>query len=218
MPQVFEQSLFLFLSKLCVHLVVRKSIVLTAIPHCVGGFYSVSGAATGLPFTLLGLNTNVFYKSNDLVDEDDDDPLGQLSWLESQLRDCRESDTRALIFAHVPPGKFERYYQPYDGEEGGYGFPWFRADLNDQFLKIIDDYSDVIAGQFYGHHHTDMVKVTGDSSWAALAPALAPMRSTLAPETGATNPALRLVLFDKDTGEVGQISLLRWNLGNPFFL
>ena len=160
----------------------------------------------------MGLNTNVFYKSNDLVDEEDDDPLGQLSWLESQLQDCRESDSRTLIFAHVPPGKFERYYQPYDGEEGGYGFPWFRADLNDQFLKIIDDYSDVIAGQFYGHHHTDMVKVTGDSSWAALAPALAPMRSTLAPETGATNPALRLVLFDKDTGEVRQLSLLLWKL------
>jgi len=42
----------------------------------------------------------------------------------------------------------------------------------------------------------------GFASVAFLSPAVTPWRSTLAPETGANNPGLRLVKYDGNTGEV----------------
>ena len=58
-----------------------------------------------------------------------------------------------------------------------------------------------ISSQFYGHQHSDALKSLG-TTWAAMSPSVTPWRSTLAPETGANNPGLRLVTYDKDTGEV----------------
>ena len=39
-------------------------------------------------------------------------------------------------------------------------------------------------------------------SWALLAPGVSPMNSTLAPETGANNPGIRLFKYDKINGQV----------------
>ena len=47
-------------------------------------------SSSGLPFELVCLNTNLYFKSNDEVDEDeDDDPLGQFAWLEVTLEGFR---------------------------------------------------------------------------------------------------------------------------------
>ena len=50
-----------------------------------GAYYSVSKSSSGLPFHLLGLNTNVYYENNDLLDGGEEDPLGQFQWLEDKL-------------------------------------------------------------------------------------------------------------------------------------
>ncbi len=51
-----------------------------------------------------------------------------------------------MVFAHISPGKFERYYQP-EEEGGGFGFHWFREEYNERYLEIMDEYSDVVSGQ-----------------------------------------------------------------------
>ena len=107
--------------------------------------------------------------------------------------------------AHIPPGKFERFYQEYNDQ---FGFPWFSDAYNDRYLELMDESSDVIAFHFYGHHHTDMIKFlkspnTGEvSSLALLTPGVTPWISTLANETGGNNPGLRLYHYDKTTGDV----------------
>ncbi len=111
-----------------------------------------------------------------------------------------------LLIAHIPPGKFERFYQFYK-EENQFGFPWFRDDFNNRYLDILEEFSDVIHLQLYGHHHTDTFKIMRNASGDAfgfglLAPAVTPWRSTLAPETGANNPSLRLFKFDPTSGKV----------------
>ncbi len=45
----------------------------------------MSSAVTGFPFHLVCLNTNVYYKSNEEVDDDEDDPLEQFAWMEDLL-------------------------------------------------------------------------------------------------------------------------------------
>ena len=111
-----------------------------------------------------------------------------------------------LLFAHVPPGKFERFYQYYSEMEQ-YGFPWLSETFNTKFVDLMNKYSDVFAIQLFGHHHTDSWKVYRDAegtakTFALLAPGVTPWNSTLAPETGANNPGLRLFKYDKNTGEV----------------
>ena len=111
-----------------------------------------------------------------------------------------------ILFAHIPPGKFERFYQYFE-EEQQQGFPWLKPKYNSKFLDILIQYSDIIPIQLYGHHHTDTFKLIRDKngnvvSVGLLAPAVTPGKSTLAPETGANNPSLRLFKYDTTTGMV----------------
>ena len=45
-------------------------------------------------------------------------------------------------------------------------------------------------------------------SAALLVPGVSPMRSTLATETGANNPGLRLYKYDAGSGQVGLLTML----------
>ena len=74
-----------------------------------GGYYIVNKAESNLPFHLIGLNTNIYYRSNGLVAPDDFDPLGQFEWLKDILTECQVKGEKAFIFGHISPGKFERY-------------------------------------------------------------------------------------------------------------
>jgi hypothetical protein len=56
----------------------------------------------------------------------------------------------------------------------------------------------------------------GFASVAFLSPAVTPWRSTLAPETGANNPGLRLVQYDSNTGEAGLERLATLNRSFQF--
>ncbi|XP_059090918.1 acid sphingomyelinase-like phosphodiesterase 3b isoform X2 [Tigriopus californicus] len=171
-----------------------------------GGFYQVGpDAQQHLPFKLIALNTNI-YKLKNHFTEGIQDPLGQFEWLESLLKKAESDQTKVILFAHIPPGKFERFYQ-YMEEEDQYGFHWFTPTFNQKYLELLDKYSHVISAQFYGHHHTDALKMISanngtPTSFGLLAPAVTPWISTLAPETGGNNPGLRLFKYDMDTGEI----------------
>ena len=173
-----------------------------------GGFYKMEFG----PFLLVGLNTNLWYKSNH-VDFGDNaaDPLGQFEWLENTLEEAMMNFfdyKRVLIFAHIPPGKFERFNQ-YFNETNEFGYSWFKPEYNERFLSILVKYAKIIHLQLYAHHHTDTFKLIKNEAKETvgvqlLAPAVTPWNSTLAPETGANNPSLRLFKYNTRTGEVSK--------------
>jgi len=177
-----------------------------------GGFYNFHLPETP-SLSLLSLNSNLWYKSNHQV-EGQEDPGDQISWLENILNSAQAAGEKLLIFSHIPPGKFERFYQ-FCGEEkgcdlnGGYhGFHWLAKKFNARYIELVEKYSLAISGQLFAHHHTDSFKVFLSSggeepvSWALLAPGVSPMNSTLAPETGANNPGIRLFKYDKINGQI----------------
>ena len=116
-------------------------------PNFSGGYYYVDKGITGLPFHLIGLNTNIYYRSNGLVPEEETDPLGQFVWLTDLLTGFKEKEEKALIFAHISPGKFERYYEQ-SGIPDYTGFHWFRPDFNEKYMdEVIVPFADIIVGQ-----------------------------------------------------------------------
>ena len=76
-----------------------------------------------------------------------------------------------------------------------------------RYLDVVAQYHGVISGQLFAHHHTDSVKLFTSQtshlpvSLALLVPGVSPMKSTLATETGANNPGLRLVKFNTTSGQ-----------------
>ena len=59
---------------------------------------------------------------------------------------------QVYIIAHVPVG-----YLPY-----ARGIPAMRKYHNEKLIDIFRKYSDIIAGQFYGHTHRDSIMVLSD--------------------------------------------------------
>jgi hypothetical protein len=82
-----------------------------------------------------------------LVPEEETDPLGQFVWLIDLLTSFKEKDEKAIIFAHISPGKFERYYEQ-SGLSDYTGFHWFRPDFNEKYMdEVIVPFADIIVGQ-----------------------------------------------------------------------
>ena len=58
-----------------------------------GGFYKVEHG----PFLMVGLNSNIWYRSNKVNFTDSVDPSGQFKWLEKTLEDAKQNDKKVLI-------------------------------------------------------------------------------------------------------------------------
>lgn len=61
---------------------------------------------------------------------------------------------QVYILGHVPPGFFEKTQRK----------AWFRESFNEQYLKVVQKHHRVIAGQFFGHHHTDSFRMFYDNA------------------------------------------------------
>lgn len=62
--------------------------------------------------------------------------------------------SQVYIIGHVPPGFFEKTRNK----------AWFREVFNEKYLKVIQKHHRVIAGQFFGHHHTDTFRMFYDDA------------------------------------------------------
>ncbi|XP_057374777.1 acid sphingomyelinase-like phosphodiesterase 3b [Daphnia carinata] len=174
-----------------------------------GGYYVIEQAR--LQLHLIALNTNYYSEVNHATAENDDmDPGGQFAWFESILLKARRRRGTVYIFGHVPPGIYERHYSRQ-------ALHWFQDRFNRRYLNMVQSYSDVIAGQFFGHAHTDSFRVIYDDngrpiSWILLAPAVSPREPGLAEGTGPNNPAIRLIKFNTNDGQVLDYSQYYLNL------
>ncbi|KAK7584212.1 hypothetical protein V9T40_005175 [Parthenolecanium corni] len=146
-----------------------------------GGFYSIE--QKNRP-TIVVLNTNYMGSNKD--------PFGQWKWLEKVLQDVRQKRRTAFIFGHMPPGFMEpsREVMPKC---------LMSDDSNARYLRMVENYADIISGQFFGHLHADTFRVFYNStgkpiSYAFVTPSVTPKDYN--------NPGFRLYKFDDNTGKI----------------
>jgi len=66
------------------------------------------------------------------------DPIQQFAWLESVLRQAEKDSEVAYIIGHIPPGDST-----------------YTSECSKRYNALIDRFSDIVRGQFYGHTHYD---------------------------------------------------------------
>uniref|UniRef100_A0A8C5PZQ9 Acid sphingomyelinase-like phosphodiesterase n=1 Tax=Leptobrachium leishanense TaxID=445787 RepID=A0A8C5PZQ9_9ANUR len=155
-----------------------------------GGYYSqiYKSSPSAQPLRILSLNTNLYYSPNK-VTINMTDPAGQLEWLENTLHASRQNKEKVYVIAHVPVG-----FLPFAVFTTA-----MRGDFNERLVKIFRNYSDVIAGQFYGHTHRDSIMVLHDGNEKPVgsifvAPAVTPIKSLT--ESDGNNPGFRIYHYD----------------------
>ncbi|XP_023421441.1 acid sphingomyelinase-like phosphodiesterase 3b isoform X3 [Cavia porcellus] len=159
-----------------------------------GAFYSELLPDPSSPGRIVVLNTNLYYSNNQLT-ADLADPSQQFQWLDSVLTNASHAGEKVYIIGHVPPGFFEKTRKK----------AWFRDGFNKEYLKMVQKHHHVIAGQFFGHHHTDSFRMFYDDAGAPisamfLAPGVSPWKTTLVGVVnGANNPGIRLFEYDRAT-------------------
>ncbi|XP_045200351.1 acid sphingomyelinase-like phosphodiesterase 3a [Mercenaria mercenaria] len=150
-----------------------------------GGFYSVK---TPQNIRIVALNTVLYYIPNKAV-QSDGDPAGQFAWLTQILEAARKQKERVIITAHIAPGVT----------------PTGKSELykhqNDRLVEIMKEYCDVIIAMHFGHEHADAFKVLKNKAGVPvspvfLAPSVTPIR--FGP---VHNPGIRLVKYDRSTGQ-----------------
>ncbi|CAH1253575.1 SMPDL3B [Branchiostoma lanceolatum] len=170
-----------------------------------GGYYTVSHAAH---LRIVSVNTNLHYRSN-LVTKDMEDPGGHFAWLDRVLGDAQTNSEMVFIVGHLPPGFFELKRSQY----------WMYPNFNERYNELVRKHSAVIAGQFFGHHHTDSFRVFYDDEGSAvssmfLCPAVTPWKTTLPGISGfgANNPGVRLYKYDRQTLQIKDVVQYYTNL------
>ncbi|XP_004603773.2 acid sphingomyelinase-like phosphodiesterase 3b [Sorex araneus] len=170
-----------------------------------GAFYSEK--LPGSAGRIVVLNTNLYYSSNTQT-EGMTDPGRQFQWLEAVLTNASQAGEMVYIIGHVPPGFFEKTRDK----------AWFRESFNEEYLKVVRKHHRVIAGQFFGHHHTDSFRMFYDDAGAPisvmfLAPGVSPWKTTLpGVVNGANNPGIRLFEYDRATLSLKDIATYYANL------
>ncbi|XP_029801725.1 acid sphingomyelinase-like phosphodiesterase 3b [Suricata suricatta] len=159
-----------------------------------GAFYSEKLPGRNGAGRVVVLNTNLYYTNNEqtagMVD-----PAGQFQWLDDVLTNASRAKEMVYITGHVPPGFFEKKRNK----------AWFSEGFNAEYLKVVRKHHHVIAGQFFGHQHTDSFRMFYDTAGAPvsvmfLTPGVTPWKTTLPGVVdGANNPAIRVFEYDRAT-------------------
>ncbi|KAL6109768.1 smpdl3b [Pungitius sinensis] len=158
-----------------------------------GGYFSEK-LLNRTGFRMLVLNTNLYYKQNQ-VTLPLDDPAGQFAWADQVLKEAAINKEKVYIIGHVPPGVFEKKRST----------PWFTPKFNKLYLDLIQRHHSVIFGQFFGHHHTDTFRMFYNSQGSPisamfLSPGVTPWKTTLpGVKDGANNPGIRVFEYDTQT-------------------
>ena len=109
------------------------------------GFYSRTPAVGP---RLLCLNTDAYSPRAYLDPEVSPDPYGQLTWLEAELEATEAANATALILGHIPPAldSFSRE-------------PMWQPDYAAKYWAILARHPAALAGQLFGHLHTEQFRV-----------------------------------------------------------
>ena len=133
------------------------------------GFYRydyqpyTSGHRMGKNLVFIMLNTNLYYNNKRNLTEED--PCGQIQWLDEQLNDAtRDPNNRIIISAHVPPGFFERdtSFGPYMGSDDNHVINAKYIETVNKYPKDPINHPGPIVAHIYGHTHTDSFRLFKD--------------------------------------------------------
>ncbi|KAM4871807.1 acid sphingomyelinase-like phosphodiesterase 3b [Thomomys bottae] len=172
-----------------------------------GAFYSEKLPGPSRAGRIVVLNTNLYYSNNEQT-AGMADPGQQFQWLEEVLSNAAQVGEMVYIIGHVPPGFFEKTQNK----------AWFREDFNEAYLQVVRRHHHVIAGQFFGHHHTDSFRMFYDDTGAPisvmfLTPGVTPWKTTLpGVVNGANNPGIRVFKYNRDTLNVQDMLTYFMNL------
>ncbi|XP_053431782.1 acid sphingomyelinase-like phosphodiesterase 3b isoform X2 [Nycticebus coucang] len=172
-----------------------------------GAFYTEKLPGPSMAGRIVVLNTNLYYSSNEQT-AGMADPSQQFQWLEDVLTNASRAGERVYIIGHVPPGFFEK--KPNKA--------WFREGFNEKYLKVVQKHHRIIAGQFFGHHHTDSFRMLYDNAGTPisvifLTPGVSPWKTTLpGVVNGANNPSIRLFKYNRTTLNLQDMATYYMNL------
>ncbi|KAK2703000.1 hypothetical protein QYM36_018450, partial [Artemia franciscana] len=108
-----------------------------------GGYYSTL-VREGL--RVISANFNYCYTYNWWIIHESRDPANGLQFIQSELEKAEAAGEKVYIISHIVPGK---------------GDCWqiYTRELN----KVVNRFEDTLAGQFYGHTHSDEFKIFYDT-------------------------------------------------------
>jgi len=141
-----------------------------------GGYFSVA-AAPGL--RIISVNT-LYYDAINILARGDD-PAGQWAWLSKELVQARANNEKVYIIAHVYPGNEEA-----------------REEYSKRYESLINNYTDIILGQFFGHSHKDQLLFLKNASAITSMAYIAPSVTTFAE----MNPSYRIYFYNRKTFEI----------------
>ncbi|BES88133.1 sphingomyelin phosphodiesterase [Nesidiocoris tenuis] len=154
-----------------------------------GGYYMIEQKSRRLK--VIALNSNLWMEKY----EDEIDPGGQWAWLDKHLDTAKRNGETVYLVGHNAPG--------FDERQGVPPRITLATRHNTRYHNMVRKYAGVVAGQFFGHLHSDSFRIIYDQqgspvSTIFLTPAITPKRTS----SGTNNPALRLYTFDTDNGQV----------------
>ncbi|KAJ8941450.1 hypothetical protein NQ318_016890 [Aromia moschata] len=153
------------------------------------GYYSYSVSKR---FRVISLNSNVCYIFNWWVLHNTTFLNEQLSFLSNELQEAEEHEEFVHIITHIPVGNKECIE------------PWEVA-----YNSLVKRFSHIIKGQFYGHTHTDEIKIFYDDYGTPVN--VGYNGGSLTPYTK-YNPNYKLMTVDPNTYDILNIDTYTFNL------
>ena len=104
------------------------------------GFYTKKHPDSNL--RIISLNTMDCDVLNFNIMKNPTDPIKQFIWLENVLRQAEKDGETVYIIGHIPPGDST-----------------YTSSCSKRYNALVDRFSNIILGQFYGHTHYDEFRI-----------------------------------------------------------
>ncbi|XP_002411298.3 acid sphingomyelinase-like phosphodiesterase 3b [Ixodes scapularis] len=164
------------------------------------GYYSWTVSGT---LRLVCLNTVLWFTGNlaPVVNGSDE----QLAWLHMQLQQAQELGEKVYISGHVAPGFNTRVFASDVAVT-----ELFRDDINEMYQDLISNFSDTVAGQFFGHLHGNSFVLISDADGqtvnsAQVTASVTPWTPTVRDHWSVsvpTQPMVRLYKYDRHSARL----------------
>ncbi|KAJ7064950.1 Metallo-dependent phosphatase-like protein [Mycena amicta] len=164
------------------------------------GSYSVTAPGTNL--RIISINTVYWYKQNFWLYDSDTpmhDPREILAFLVTELQAAENAGQRVWIIGHMPPGCQDAF-----------------SDQSNYYDQIVKRYHEIIAGQFFGHTHSDEFELAYsdyENRSVETAMNVAWIAPALTPRSG--QPAFKVYDVDSDTYEIMDAKVYVADMTNP---
>lgn len=132
----------------------------------------------------------------------------QMSWLASELELARTQKKRVWLLMHVPPG-LDSYIEEKDDGHSLAAEMW-KPEFMQRYLKLIEEYSDVLHVSFTGHTHMDDFRIDRLNKKPVLLHKISP---AISPIFG-NNPGFQKFELDPQTGAIPNWKTYSLNLAD----